>query len=398
MRKYPYKVLAMAALLTMTTANLTPPIQALAQEQAITVNYQQAQLNPPKTELQKQLTDMDNYYVVMQVYSQMITGQADITLEQIDLESKDSELKTELPAHQKVARANAKFWDGTLKKELIDVNQGIISYDNQFQQYSKNLAKAIDDQDKEAIKNVITKRLMKNAKNQQEAVDDLINQLGKFDDKLVKDNQAFDEDGKRLVAILAGKDSLIAALEKQIVTYSTTIDRSLKYLIGGALTTGVGLGVGGLAVGLAVFSGGIMVPVILGVGALATISGGGYTAYANYDSMSNAKEALKNATQQLSTTRSALVTLKEAQSSVGNLHKTIREARTTLGHISTQWGGTYAKYNTLLKDIDGMSLEELAFIKDDLEVAKNSWTDLRKWAEGIQKQISAVAIQTKEDR
>ncbi|MBG0969263.1 HBL/NHE enterotoxin family protein [Bacillus sp. SRB3LM] len=394
MRKYPYKILAIASVLTMVNVNLIPPIQALTQNQAIRTQYQKSQLNPPKVELQQQLMSMNNYYVAMQVYSQMITGQADINLESVDLDSKNSTLKKELSAHQEAARENAKYWDGDLRKKIIGVNQGIISYDNQFQQYSKSLETAIAEEDKEAIKTMITKRLMKNAKEQQETVNDLINNFEKFDDKLMNDNQAFEEDGRRLVSILAGEDSLIDELEKQILIYNTTIDQNLKYLVGGALAMGVGLGAGGLAIGLIAFSGGILIPVILGVGALAIIAGGGYEAYTNYDSMNNAKEGLENATQQLSTARSALITLTEAQSAVGNLHKTIREARNTLGHISTQWGITYAKYNTLLKDIDEMSPEELEFIKDDLEVGKNSWADLRKWAEEIQKQISAVTIPT----
>ncbi|MGH0883144.1 HBL/NHE enterotoxin family protein [Bacillus paranthracis] len=393
MRKYPYKVLAMASLLAMTTVNLAPPIQAFAQEQAISENHKQGQWNLNKEDAENfktNLTAMDSYYATMQVYAQKITAEADINLDQVDLDGKDSSLKKDLPTHQQVARENATFWNQNLKTQMLKVNQGIISYDTQFQEYSKSLEKAIDANDKEAIKRVIADRLMKNAKKQQSDVNNVITNLEKFDLKLGHDIRAFDADGKRLIAILAGKDSLIEALGKQIDTYNATIDHSLKYLIGGAVGMGISLGVGGLAIGLAVLSGGTLVPVILGVGAISILAGAGYAAYTNYDSMNTAKEGLKQASQQLASANVALETLKGAQSSVDNLYTAVKEAREALGHISTQWGTTYMKYEVLLDNIDTMSPEELEFIKEDLAVAKKSWMDLRTWAEKIQDQLSGL--------
>ncbi|MGR5863572.1 hypothetical protein ACT7DZ_00175 [Bacillus cereus] len=55
----------------------------------------------------------------------------------------------------------------------------------------------------------------------------------------------------RTDTILVGTDSLIASLETQIDTYKATIDQSIKYLIGSKV------GAGGVAMALAVCSGGI---------------------------------------------------------------------------------------------------------------------------------------------
>lgn len=388
----------MASLLAMTTVNLTPPIQAFAQEQVFSVNHEQgpSNLNQEKTaEFKKNLTDMNSYYATMQVYTQKISAEADINLDKVDLDRQDEDLKTKLPAHQQVARDNAKFWNTTVKQQLLKINQGIISYDTQFQTYSNQLEAAIDANDKEKIKSLIKGRLMKNAQKQQDDVDGVIKQLDNFNNQLGQDIREFDADGKRLIAILVGKDSLITALGKQIDTYNATIDQSLKYLIGGAVGMGLAVGAGGLAIGLAVLSGGVLVPVILGVAALSTLAGAGYTAYTNYDSMNNAKDGLKKASQQLTTANEALGTLKGAQSSVNNLHTAVKEAREALGHISTQWGTTYAKYDTLLDNIDTMSPEELAFIKSDLEVTKKSWMDLKDWANKIQDQLSGLTITKK---
>ncbi|MGR5996146.1 HBL/NHE enterotoxin family protein [Bacillus cereus] len=155
MRKFPYKVVAMASLLAMTTVNLTPPIQAFAQEQVFSVNHEQgpSNLNQEKTaEFKKNLTDMNSYYATMQVYTQKISAEADINLDKVDLDRQDEDLKTKLPAHQQVARDNAKFWNTTVKQQSLKINQGIISYDTQFQTYSNQLEAAIDANDKEKIK------------------------------------------------------------------------------------------------------------------------------------------------------------------------------------------------------------------------------------------------------
>ncbi|HHL0974558.1 TPA: HBL/NHE enterotoxin family protein [Bacillus cereus] len=401
MRTHPYKVLAMASALAMTTVNLTPPIQAFAQEK-MSVTHNQEYVNTNKEEQENfktNLTAMNSYYVAMQVYAQKISAEADIHLDQVDLDAKDSSLKQDLPAHQEVARENAAFWNKSLKTQMLKVNQGIISYDTQFQEYSKSLEQAIAAKDKETIKKLIADRLMKNAKKQQNDVNDVIANLDTFDLKLGHDIRDFDTDGKRLIAILAGKDSLIEALIKQIDTYHATIDQSLQYLIGSAVGMGVSVGVGGLAIGLAVFSGGVLVPVILGVGAISLLAGAGYASYNNYTSMNTAKEGLKKASQQLAMTNTALATLKGAQSSVNNLYKAVSEARETLGHISSQWGTTYMKYESLLNNIDTMSPDELSFITADLEVAKNSWADLRTWAEKIQNQFAGMAtIPTQVDK
>ncbi|MDA1775104.1 HBL/NHE enterotoxin family protein [Bacillus cereus] len=400
MRIFPYRVITMVSVIAMTSVHLMPPIQAFAQEQAISVNHKQgpSSLNKEETaNLKTNLTDMNSYYVTMQVYAQKINAEADINLDQVELDRKDEELKTQLPAHQQVARKNARFWNEILKQQLLKVNQGIISYDNQFQTYSNDLKTAIDANDKEQIKTLIKSRLMKNAQKQQDDVDDVIKQLDTFNDKLGQDIRYFDADGKRLIATLFGKDSLIDSLGKQIDTYNATIEEHLKYLIGGAVGMSLAVGTGGLAIGLAVLSGGTLVPVILGVGALSVLAGAGYTAYTSYEAMNSAKEGLKEASKQLSAANTALGTLKGAQSSVNNLHTAVTDAREALGHISTQWGTTYEKYETLLDNIETMSPEELTLIKSDLEVTKNSWKDLREWAGKIQEQLSGLTItETKE--
>ncbi|HFK1409900.1 HBL/NHE enterotoxin family protein [Bacillus sp. AF62] len=400
MRKFPYKVVAMASLLAMTSVNLIPPIQAFAQEQAISVNHKQGPSNLNKEDtanFKTNLTDMNSYYVTMQIYTQKINAEADINLDQVELDSRDEALKTQLPAHQQKARENAKFWNENLKKQLLKVNQGIISYDTQFQTYSNDLEAAIDENDKEKIKSLIKSRLMKNAKKQQDDVGGVIKQLDMFSDTLGQDIRAFDADGKRLIAILVGKDSLIASLGTQIDTYNATIDQSIKYLIGSGVGAGLAVGAGGVAIVLAVCSGGTLVPVILGTAAFAAFIGSSYTAYTNYESMNTAKEGLKRASEQLSTANTALGTLKGAQSSINNLHTAVKDAREALGHISTQWGTTYEKYETLLDNIDTMSPEELKLIKSDLEVTTKSWQDLREWAGKIQEQLSGLTItETKE--
>ncbi|MGR5863571.1 hypothetical protein ACT7DZ_00170 [Bacillus cereus] len=66
---------------------------------------------------------------------------------------------------------------------------------------------------------------------------------------------------------------------------------------------------------------GNLVPVILGTAAFAAFIGSSYTTHTNHESMNIATQGLKKASEQLSTANTALGTLKDAQSSVNNLHK-----------------------------------------------------------------------------
>ncbi|ANS52209.1 hypothetical protein BM86_23705 [Bacillus thuringiensis] len=394
MRKYPYKVIAMASLLTMATVNVGPSIQAYAQEQTITVKQKQEHLKlAPEQILKESLVKSSSNALTMQIYARTILGQSDINLANIDLGS-DSNLQTKLTNHQKSAREHAQFWENTLQKQIIRTNQAVISYDNRFQEYYNSLISAIDDQDKSEIKRQINS-LRRSIQSNQKTVGEVIDQLKGFQTKLNTDKQNFQTDGEKVITILAGKDSVIGVLEKQITGYNDAIHKHMNYLIGGSVAIGLSLGIGGLAIGLAVVSGGILVPVILGGGALALLAGSGYLAYENYDAMNNAKKGLQDTTQQLTAARAAVNVLTAAKSSVNAMSDAVEKAIPALQNIKTQWETMDAKYETLVEDVDWMNPEQLKGLKVDLDVAKSSWDDLKTWAEKIQGDLSGLNLETK---
>lgn len=57
--------------------------------------------------------------------------------------------------------------------------------------------------------------------------------------------------------------------------------------------------------------------------------------------------------------------------------ETIDTAITSIQKMSNSWDTVAAKYNNLVKNITFITPEEFAFIKADLNTAKDSWQDLK---------------------
>ncbi|ANS51785.1 hypothetical protein BM86_01465 [Bacillus thuringiensis] len=392
MKKYPYRVLTMASLLVVTTVNVTPTIQALAQEQqGIQIDYKQGQLNlkqEDQTNFEESLKELGTNYATMQTYAQAITSAADVNLKDVDFGS-DRLLKKSLPAHQQTAKTHAKEWIQNLAPKMLAVNEGIIQYDNQFQIYSDELVTSIDAKDKEQIK-ALLKSLVTQAKDQKKDVNDIINKLHTFDMNLSKDTQNFEEASNQFITMLDGNGELLKKLAQEIENCQNTINTQLNVFIGSAIGMGFGVGAGGLAIGLAVYSGGVLIPVILGVGAVATLVSAGYVTATSYGALNHATEGLIKLTRQQSTAKTAVSTLTLAQSSVGMFLANLQQARTALGNISTQWSTTELKYESLLKNIDAMAPEKLNLIKLDVKIAQQSWKNLKKWAETVQIDLAGI--------
>lgn len=65
------------------------------------------------------------------------------------------------------------------------------------------------------------------------------------------------------------------------------------------------------------------------------------------------------------------------------LTNTIDIAITALQNISNQWYTMGSKYNSLLQNVESISPQDLVFIKEDLSIAKDSWQNIKEYAEKI---------------
>lgn len=65
------------------------------------------------------------------------------------------------------------------------------------------------------------------------------------------------------------------------------------------------------------------------------------------------------------------------------LTTTIDTAIIALQNISNQWHTMGTKYTSLLQNVKTISPENLGFIMEDLEIAKDSWKDIKDYAEKI---------------
>lgn len=105
----------------------------------------------------------------------------DVNFKGIDLGEQNVDLTKNVQINQKQARENAKQWNSTLKKYLLDTLGNICTYD--------------------ALKSGI-RDLQENKKNQQKAAT-FIQELITFRSAIEKDNQSFYQNKERLHTILS---------------------------------------------------------------------------------------------------------------------------------------------------------------------------------------------------
>ncbi len=115
--------------------------------------------------------------------------------------------------HQDTARGNAKQWLDVLKPQLISTNQNIINYNTKFQNYYDTLVAAVDAKDKATLTKGLT-RLSSSINENKAQVDQLVEDLKKFRNKMTSDTQNFKGDANQITSILASQDAGIPLLQK----------------------------------------------------------------------------------------------------------------------------------------------------------------------------------------
>ena len=141
--------------------------------------------------------------------------------------------------HQDTARGNAKQWLDVLKPQLISTNQNIINYNTKFQNYYDTLVAAVDAKDKATLTKGLT-RLSSSINENKAQVDQLVEDLKKFRNKMTSDTQNFKGDANQITSILASQDAGIPLLQNQITTYNEAISKYNAIIIGSSVATALG--------------------------------------------------------------------------------------------------------------------------------------------------------------
>lgn len=261
---------------------------------------------------------------------------------------------------------NATYWLENLKPRIMNTNQNIVDYNDTFQTHYSILLAAIDQKDTEKLKTELEKLYQSILTNKSE-VNELLEQLKTFRNKMTADTQNFKQDTNQLTTILASTTAGIPYLEQRINGYNESIKKSNDQIIAGSVLCAT------------------LITCIIGGPLIAT-------AKSNIASAEREIEILK---AQISGAQAEIAIITDAKDKTTNMAESIDTAINSIQKMSNSWDTVAAKYNNLVKNITFITPEEFAFIKADLNTAKDSWQDLKNYADKL---YEAVKTAEKEEQ
>ncbi|MEH7464685.1 HBL/NHE enterotoxin family protein, partial [Bacillus thuringiensis] len=355
MNKKLYKKVILSTIITGMAASNVIPLHTFAAEQAVQNSVSQQQediksysLGPDK--YKEVLEKMGASILTMDSYAQTIRNQQQTDLSKIS--SINSNLQANMIKHQKDAQTNATYWLDDLKPHIMKTNQNSVSYNDTFQASYNLLLTAIDQKDTGKFKSELEKLYNSILKNSQE-VDGLLEKLKTFRNKMAEDTRSFKDDSNQLKSILESTNAGIPLLQQQINNCNDRIKQNYDMRNG--------------SIAAAIFMPWVGIPLIV-------------TAENNIKSAQQEIEQLKF---KISGAEAELVILTDAKNKTEHMTATIDTAIDALQNISNQWHTIGAKYNSLLKNVDRINPDRLAIIKADLKIAKDSWQDLKNYADKL---------------
>ncbi|TKI42161.1 non-hemolytic enterotoxin subunit C [Bacillus mycoides] len=355
MNKKLYKKVILSTIITGIAASNVIPLHTFAAEQTVQNSVSQQQedsksysLGPDK--YKEVMEKMGASILTMDSYALTIINQQRTDLSKIS--SINGDLQANMIQHQSDAQTNAIYWFDDLKPHMMKTNQNIISYNDTFQASYNQLLAALDQKDTVTFKNELEKLYNNILKDSQE-VDGLLENLKTFRNKMAEDTRSFKADSNQLTSILESTNAGIPLLQQQISNYNNTIkenyDKRGGYIAAAVLMPPVGI------------------PLIV-------------TADKNIASAQQEIEQLKS---RISGAEAELVILTDAKNKTELMTETIDTAIDALQNISNQWHTIGSKYDSLLKNVDNINPDRLALLKIDLKIAKDSWQDLKNYADKL---------------
>ncbi|NUC20146.1 HBL/NHE enterotoxin family protein [Bacillus mycoides] len=355
MNKKLYKKVILSTIITGIAASNVIPLHTFAAEQTVQNSVSQQQedstsysLGPDK--YKEIMEKMGASILTIDSYALTIINQQLTDLSKIS--SINGDLQANMIQHQNDAQTNAIYWFDDLKPHMMKTNQNIVSYNDTFQASYNQLLAALDQKDTVTFKNELDKLYNNILKDSQE-VDGLLEKLKTFRNKMAEDTRSFKADSDQLISILESTNAGIPLLQQQIDNYNNTIKENYDKRGG--------------YIALSVFMPPVGIPLIV-------------TADKNITSAQQEIEQLKS---RISGAEAELVILTDAKNKTEHMTATIDTAIDALQNISNQWHTIGSKYNSLLKNVDNINPDRLALLKTDLKIAKDSWQDLKNYADKL---------------
>ncbi len=350
-----YKKFILSTIITGIAASNVIPLHTFAAEQTVQNSVSQQQedsksysLGPDK--YKEVMEKMGASILTIDSYALTIINQQLTDLSKIS--SINGDLQANMIQHQNDAQTNAIYWFDDLKPHMMKTNQNIVSYNDTFQASYNQLLAALDQKDTVTFKNELEKLYNNILKDSQE-VDGLLEKLKTFRNKMAEDTRSFKADSNQLISILESTNAGIPLLQQQINNYNNTIKENYDKRGG--------------YIALSVFMPPVGIPLIV-------------TADKNIASAQQEIEQLKS---RISGAEAELVILTDAKNKTEHMTATIDTAIDALQNISNQWHTIGSKYNSLLKNVEKINPDRIALLKIDLKIAKDSWQDLKNYADKL---------------
>ncbi|MFK4293055.1 non-hemolytic enterotoxin B/C [Bacillus sp. RC240] len=350
-----YKKVILSTIITGMAASNVIPLHTFAAEQTVKNSVSQQQedsksysLGPDK--YKEVMEKMGASILTIDSYALTIINQQLTDLSKISSINRD--LQANMIQHQNDAQTNAIYWFDDLKPHMMKTNQNIVSYNDTFQASYNQLLAALDQKDTMTFKNEL-ENLYNNILKDSQEVDGLLEKLKTFRNKMAEDTRSFKADSNQLISILESTNAGIPLLQQQINNYNNTIKENYDKRGG--------------YIALSVFMPPVGIPLIV-------------TADNNIASAQQEIEQLKS---RISGAEAELVILTDAKNKTEHMTATIDTAIDALQNISNQWHTIGSKYNSLLKNVDKINPDRIALLKIDLKIAKDSWQDLKNYADKL---------------
>ncbi|AJI08500.1 HBL/NHE enterotoxin family protein [Bacillus cereus] len=369
---FPYKLLAVSAFLTLTTATVVSPVAAFASESKIEqTSTENISLSVNSEKMKKALQDAGGFAKSMNDYSYLLINNPGVNFEGIDIKGYTN-LPSQIIQDQKKAREHATKWDTHIKKQLLDTLTGIVEYDTTFDNYYDTLVKAINEGDADTLKEGITD-LQGDIKQNQAYTQNLIQELAKLRDSIGEDVRAFGGHKDILQSILKNQASGIDEDEKRLNDVLEQIRHFKQVESDGIITTYVP----SIPTWIA---GGIMIGVAR-----------------------NNLSTLEPLLAQLRQTVDYKITLNRvvgvAYNNIAEMQNAIGSAINALTYMSAQWQDLDSQYSGVLNHIDKASQkadqDKFKFLKPNLNAAKDSWKTLREDASTLKEGIRILKASSK---
>ncbi|PEP96975.1 HBL/NHE enterotoxin family protein [Bacillus toyonensis] len=297
-------------------------------------------------EFKQALAQTDSSMFVMKSYVENIQKQPEIHLESIQM-IQDT-VGSDMIYHQKTAKENASNWGG-VEKVILETNQNIIQFNEQFQSQYEKLSMAIQQKQTGQLQSHLKDLSLFISKNKKES-DQLIRMLKEFQSNIEADVIHLKKDVNILMPIINCETGWISNLQNQINTNHEIIKKN-KDILWDLISSG----------------------------------------RANKDNLADTRKKIAEAEANiqkfkasLSGIQSDVAILTDTQNNMTDMVEAITVAIQALQQISTQWNIIQVKYEAVLKAIDTIDSEMLEWIQSDLTIAQKEWKDLTEYAEQLQ--------------